>query len=66
MGLHGVIALGSSFLLLAYIYLSLALSRVYQQTLWLSAIKATVIGILYISTILGINVGIGISQFVLG
>lgn len=66
MGLNGLITLMILFLLLMYAYLSLALSRVYQQAIWLSFIKASAIGILYICTIILINLGIGISQFVLG
>jgi hypothetical protein len=64
-GQMGLIILGSCFLLLTYAYLTLALSRVYGQPIWLSAIKAATIGILYISTILLINIGIGVSGFLI-
>jgi hypothetical protein len=66
MGINGFMTLASIFILLIYTYLTLALSRTYNQSLWLSAVKSFTIGLMYVITLILVNIGIGLYSFVLG
>ena len=62
-GFWGITSLAGVVMLCMYVYLALALARTYRQTLWLSFIKAFAISILYILTLIMVNIGIGVLGF---